>query len=378
MNNIIPYGKQYIDKSDILAVTKALKKDKITTGPYVKKFENKINKFTKSKYTIVCNSGTSALYLAFKSINLKKNDIVIMPCITFVSSYNIAKIFGAKVYLADVNPDNGQMSPKDIINCCEKFNLKKIKLIVPMYHGGYPLNANNFKTLKRKYGCYIIEDACHAFGATYKSNNKMYKIGSCKHADISTFSFHPLKTITTCEGGAVTTNLKKIYKKLENLRSIGISRSKQHWKYDVSEHSLNFRLSDIQCALGISQLNKINKFIKKREDIAKIYNKFLKNNKIELIKYDKNSKSAYHLYLLKLKNFNLKKKEVFFKFMKSKNIYIQYHYIPIYKFKVFKDKFIGLNAQYFYENTVSLPIYFELSEKKQRYVINSILSFLRK
>ena len=378
MNNIIPYGKQYIDKSDILAVTKALKKDKITTGPYVKKFENKINKFTKSKYTIVCNSGTSALYLAFKSINLKKNDIVIMPCITFVSSYNIAKIFGAKVYLADVNPDNGQMSPKDIINCCEKFNLKKIKLIVPMYHGGYPLNASNFKTLKKKYGCYIIEDACHAFGATYKSNNKMYKIGSCKHADISTFSFHPLKTITTCEGGAVTTNLKKIYKKLENLRSIGISRSKQHWKYDVSEHSLNFRLSDIQCALGISQLNKINKFIKKREDIAKIYNKFLKNNKIELIKYDKNSKSAYHLYLLKLKNFNLKKKEVFFKFMKSKNIYIQYHYIPIYKFKVFKDKFIGLNAQYFYENTVSLPIYFELSEKKQRYVINSILSFLRK
>ena len=259
MNKIIPYGKQYIEKSDIMAVTEALKKDKVTTGPYVKKFENKISKFTKSKYSIVCNSGTAALYLAFKSINLKKNDVVIMPCITFISSYSIAKMFGAKVYLADVDPNNGQMSPIDVMNCCKKFKIKKLKLVVPMYHGGYPVNASSFKKLKKKFRCYIIEDACHAFGSSYKSNNKIFKIGSCKHADISTFSFHPLKSITTCEGGAVTTNSKKIYEKLQIYRSIGIERSKQHWKYDVSEPSLNFTLSDIQCALGISQLKKLKK-----------------------------------------------------------------------------------------------------------------------
>lgn len=379
MKKIIPYGKQYIEKSDIAAVAEALKKDKVTTGPYVKKFENKISQFTKSKYSIVCNSGTAALYLAFKSINLKKNDVVIMPCITFVSSYNIAKMFGAKVYLADVDPNNGQMTPDDITNCCKKYKIKKLKLIVPMYHGGYPLNASNFKKLKKKFNCYIIEDACHAFGSTYKSNDKVYKIGSCKHADISTFSFHPLKSITTCEGGAVTTNSKKIYNNLEINRSIGIKRLNQHWKYDVSELSLNFRLSDIQCALGISQLSKINKFIKKRESIAKLYNKFLKkNNEIQLIKYDKNTKSAYHLYFLKFKNFNLNKKDIFFKFMKRRGIYIQYHYIPIYKFTVFKDKFIGKNAQNFYKSTVSLPIYFELTKKKQKFVINSILTFLKK
>ena len=378
MNKIIPYGKQYIEKSDIAAVTEALKKDKVTTGPYVKKFEKKISQFVKSKYSTVCSSGTAALYLAFQSINLKKNDVIIMPCITFVSSYSIAKMFGAKVYLADVDPNNGQMTPNDVIDCCKKYKIKKLKLIVPMYHGGYPVNAINFKKLKKKFNCYIIEDACHAFGSTYKSNNKTFKIGSCKHADISTFSFHPLKSITTGEGGAVTTNSKKIYNKLEIYRSIGIKRSKEHWKYDIIEPSLNFRLSDIQCALGISQLTKINKFIKKREQIAKLYNKFLKNNKIEVIKYDKNLKSAYHLYLLKIKNFNLRKKDNFLKFMKKKKIYIQYHYIPIYKFKVFKDKFIGKNAKYFYEHTVSLPIYFELSRKKQKYVINSILSFFRK
>ena len=164
MKKIIPYGRQFIDQQDIISVTQSLMKDKITTGLLVDKFEKEINKYLKCKYSVTCNSGTSSIYLALQSIQLKKNDIIIMPSINFIASYNIAKLFGAKVYVADVNSESGQMRPEDVINCCKKFKLKKIKALILMYHGGYPENAEKFRKFRKKLGCYIIEDACHAFG----------------------------------------------------------------------------------------------------------------------------------------------------------------------------------------------------------------------
>ena len=151
MKKIIPYGKQFIEKDDIIAVTKALKQEKITTGPLVEKFEKKISNYTKAKYALTCSSGTSSLYLAFRSTELKKDDIVIMPAITFISSYSVAKILKAKVYLADVDPVTGQMTPQNVLDCCKKFKIKKIKILVLMYHGGYPFNANNFDQIKKKF-----------------------------------------------------------------------------------------------------------------------------------------------------------------------------------------------------------------------------------
>ncbi len=379
MKKIIPYGKQYIDSKDIKIVSETLKKDKITTGPLVEKFERTIKSYTKSKYAVSCNSGTSALYLAFQSLDLKKNDIVVMPAINFVSSYNILKLFDAKVYLADVDPLTGQMTPEEVVRCCEKFKIKKIKILLTMYNGGYPQNSNLFKKFKKIYGCYIVEDSCHALGATYKIRKKIYKIGSCTHSDISTFSFHPLKSITTGEGGAITTNVKKIYEKLIILRSIGIKRSNKHWNYNVTELGLNFRLSDIQCALGISQFKKLNNFIKKRKQISMIYDqKLFKEKNIFSVKHKKEFSSAYHLYFLKFKNFNIKKKNKLFEYMKSHGVMLQYHYIPIYKFKIFKDKYIGKNAEKFYNNTISLPIYYSLKKKQQEYVIKNIINFLKK
>ena len=219
---------------------------------------------------MTCSNGTSALFMAMKAANVSNGDIVIMPSITFVASYNVATILGARVYLADVDPESGQMTPQNIKNCCKKFNLKNIKAIIVMYHSGYPQNAENFKKLKKIFKSTIIEDACHALGAKYQVKDKKFKIGSCKHADISTFSLHPLKTITTGEGGIITTNSKSIYDKLILLRSHGIQRNtKKHWEYDVY-NSLNFRLTDIQCTLGISQLSKIDKFVYKRKKISKI------------------------------------------------------------------------------------------------------------
>ena len=160
------------------------------------------------------------------AINIKKNDAVIMPSVNFIASYNICKNLGAKIFLADVNKSTGQMEPKHVIQCLEKFKLKKIKALIVMYNGGYPENAGRFKNLKKLSNFYLVEDACHALGASYSFNNKIYKLGSCKHSDISTFSLHPLKTITTGEGGIVTTNSKALDYKIKKLRSLGIIRNK--------------------------------------------------------------------------------------------------------------------------------------------------------
>ena len=171
----IPYGKHHIDNKDIISVSKALKEELITSGNNVTKFEKKIKDFLKCKFAFTCNSGTSALFLALQSINLKSDDIVIIPAINFIASHNVAKLFNAKIFLADVDYNTGQMSPKNVIDLCNKFKIKKIKAIILMYNSGYPDNAENFKSLKSKYGCVIIEDACHALGATYKKSKKQSK-----------------------------------------------------------------------------------------------------------------------------------------------------------------------------------------------------------
>ena len=304
-----------------------------------------------------------------------------MPAINFVSSYNVVKILGANIFLADVDKFTGQMRPGDVYDCVKKNNLKKIKAIIVMYNGGYPQNSTNFYDIKKKFGSYLIEDACHALGAAYHYKKKTYKIGSCKHVDISTFSFHPLKTITTGEGGLVTTNNKQIYKKIENLRSIGINRSsKKHWEYDVINNGLNFRLTDFQCALGISQLKKIKKFINKRKKIFELYNKELSNNdKFKILNHHNDCLSSHHLYILHINNFNNKKKDKFIKYMKSKNIILQYHYIPIYYFKVFhkKNKFKLKNSEIYYRSSISLPIFYELDKKKQIYIIDCIKKYFK-
>lgn len=374
---IIPYGKQYIDKNDILSVSKALRSDKITTGSEVQKFEKKINNYLGCKYSVTCSNGTSALFMAMSAINVTHGDVVIMPSITFVASYNVASILGARIYLADVDPKSGQMTPQNIKDCCKKFNLKNIKAIIVMYHSGYPENAENFKKLKKNFKSIIIEDACHALGAKYKIKDKKFKIGSCRHADISTFSLHPLKTITTGEGGIITTNSKSLFNKLILLRSHGIQRNiNKHWKYDVYHNSLNFRLTDIQCALGISQLSKINKFINKRRKISKIYDKHLSSiNHIEIFKFKENYLSSFHLYVIRIKKANIKDK--LFKYMLKNKIFLQNHYIPIYEFKIFNDKKVFKNSKYYHQSTISLPIYFELSFKKQMYVIKKLKDFFK-
>ncbi len=257
----IPYGRQYINKDDLLIVSKSLKQPLITTGSFVKSFERRLSNFLKVNNAFTCNSGTSALHLAFLASGIKKGDAVIMPAINFISAYSMCKQLGAKIYLSDVDSKTGQMTPQLLLECIKKNRLKKIKAFLTMYMGGFIENITEFYKIKKKFNCLLIEDACHAFGAEYSFKKKLIKVGACKHSDISTFSLHPLKPITTGEGGIITTNNKLIAEKIKSFRSHGIIRNpKSHWKYDISNYGFNYRLSDINSALGISQLKKLKIF----------------------------------------------------------------------------------------------------------------------
>ena len=380
----IPYGRQYIDSQDIRLVSKALKEDLITTGRYVKKFENKISDFFKVKYVASCNSGTSALHLALMAINLTKDEVIIMPAINFIAVYNMAKLMSAKIFLADVDPLTGQMTPQTLLQCIKRNKLKSIKVIVTMYLGGYPENVIEFYNIKKKFNCFLIEDSCHALGSRYLFNKRFLLIGSCRHSDISTFSLHPVKTITSGEGGLITTNNKVFYNRIVSLRSHGINKDKNHhWKYNLSRSGFNYRLSDLNCALGLGQLKKINKFLNYRKRIFNIYKNELKKN-INTVVFPsyRISKPSYHLFLISI---NFKKirstKDKLLEFLRKNNIFCQYHYIPIYKFKLFNQK-INLKyyrgTEFYYKNTLSLPIFYNLNISFQKVIIKKINFFLNK
>ena len=378
----IPYGRQYIDKSDSVIVRNSLKENLITTGKFVKKFEEKLSNFFKVRNAITCNSGTAALHLAFMAADLKKNDVVIMPAVNFISAYNMCSQLGAKIYLADVDKTTGQMTPNLLLDCIRNNKIKKIKLILTMYMGGYPENIFQFYKIKKKFSCLLIEDACHAFGAQYKYKNKFIKVGSCKHSDISTFSLHPLKPITTGEGGLVTTNNNAIALKIRNLRSHGIIKShKFHWQYNIVQPGYNYRLSDVQCALGISQLKKIEKFIKIREKISIFYQKnFKKLDKFVTNKIPtKDQLSGNHLFIINFKDCKRPLRDKIISKFYDKKIITQVHYIPIYKFnfykKICKGDFPG--AEKYFNSSLSLPIYVSMTLKEIKKVCSTLRSILK-
>ena len=380
--NKISYGKQYIDSLDIKIVSESLKEELITTGNFVKKFEAEIKTISHSKFAYTCVNATAGLHLAFLSINLKKNDIVIMPSINFISAFRMANLLGAKIYLADVDPLSGQMTPETLKKCIKKNNLKKIKLILTMFLGGYPENVEKFFELKKKYKCFLIEDACHAFGAKYNLNGQFIPVGSCKHSDICVFSFHPVKPITTGEGGAITTNNRKIANKIILLRNHGIVKSKQYWNYDINELGFNYRLSDLNCSLGVSQIKKLSLFIKKRKKIFSLYkNKFLKYSKYIKIFDSSKNLNSYHLILISIDFDQLKyKKNHMLNYLNKINIFPQFHYKPIYRFSFYKkfNRNFFSGSEFFYKNSFSLPVYHSLIKQEQFKVIENILKYILK
>ena len=380
--NKIFYGRQSISDSDIQNVTKSLINKTLTQGPLVNKLQDDFKKYLGSKFALVCSSGTAALHLSLLAIGIKKNDIIIMPSINFIAVYNLSISLGAKVILIDVDPLTGQMIPEKVLKSINSKNRNNIKAIVTMNLGGYPENIKKFFDIKKKFGFYLIEDACHALGTNFLYNNKLEKIGSCKYADISTFSLHPLKVITAGEGGIISTNNGFFAKKIETLRSHGLKKDKKYyWKYTHEDYGYNYRLSEINCSLGISQLARIDNFIKKRKKIAQYYVKNLTPLKdfITIPNYSNFNLSSFHLFVIHLNLKNLKgSKDEFFKFLNKENVYPQFHYMPIYR--IVKNIEYNLNkfknTEKYYKTAVSIPIYYDLTFKDQDHVIRSIKKYI--
>jgi UDP-4-amino-4,6-dideoxy-N-acetyl-beta-L-altrosamine transaminase len=380
---MIPYSKQIIDKDDIKAVTKVLKSNFLTQGPMVEKFEKKIKKLVGAKYAIALNSATSGLHLSCLSLNLKKGDNVWTSINTFVSSANCALLCGAKVDFIDIDLDDYNLCIKDLKTKLLKAKKEKRlpKIIIPVHFAGRPCKMKEIYNLSKIYKFKIIEDASHALGS------KVYNsyIGNCRHSDLAVFSFHPVKNITTGEGGVVTTNNKELCEKIRMLRTHGITKNRNKfsiknsppWHYEQLLLGYNYRMNDIEAALGVSQITKLKKFLINRNKIANFYNENLKNLNLILPKVDNKILNAFHLYPVRVNTLQAKKTRLkLFKYLRKKKFFINIHYIPVTKHSYFKKR--GYNDSYsnmeaYYNTVISLPIFPNLNKK----ILSSIIKHIK-
>ena len=375
MMNFIPYGKQSIDEDDINSVVEVLKSDFLTTGPKIKEFEDELCRYTNAKYCVAVANGTAALHLA-SLVLLNKCDKVITTPNSFVATSNSILYVEAIPIFVDIQED-GNID----LDLCEE-ELKKdrsIKAIYVVNFSGNIVNQKKLKYLKDTYNIKILEDCAHSLGATFED----IKAGSCENSDCSILSFHPVKHITTGEGGAVTTNSKEIYEKLLELRAHGIKRLPEFapWYYEMHSLGFNYRITDMQAALGISQLKKLDSFVKRRKEIALKYDKAFLNSVVKpLYSFTKNS--SYHLFVVKVdfSKLNISKVELFNK-MREKNIGLQLHYIPINKQPYYKSLGYGNEdtpiMNRYYDECFSLPMYSSLSNEEQEYVIKTLFEVLK-
>lgn len=393
----MPYGRQWIDEDDIKAVVEVLKSDWLTQGPIIGQFEQALANYCGAKYAVAVSSGTAALHLACLASGIKEGDEVITTPITFVASANCVVYCGGKPVFADIDSEIYNINPTEI----KKKITSKTKAILPVHFTGLPCDIEAIKKLAGGHDLLIIEDACHALGAEWQdSDGKWHKVGSCSHSDMAVFSFHPVKHITTGEGGAVLTNNHDYYEKLLLLRNHGITKDPERftnkdlafpnnpeslihspnpWYYEMQELGFNYRITDIQCALGLSQLKKIDSFISRRREIVNFYSEAFKGiSGIRTPVGNQRLRSSWHLYAMQIDFKKLGKSRFsVMSELKDKGVGTQVHYIPVH-LQPYYRKNLGLTqgdypfAEGYYNKALSLPLYPAMKDKDVAKVINSV------
>lgn len=371
----LPYGRQWIDEDDINSVIQVLKGDYLTTGPYISKFETELANYVGSKYAVTFSNGTAALHGACFAAGIGEGDEVITTPITFVASANCILYQGGLPVFADIDEKTYNIDPNEI----EKNITEKTKAIIPVHFTGNPAPLDEIYSIAKKHGLVIIEDAAHALGATYKQK----KIGLI--SDMTMFSFHPVKHITSGEGGIITTNDKGYYEKLLQFRSHGITRDPNQmldnhgpWYYEMQFLGFNYRMTDIQAALASSQLKKIDKFLELRRKYVGMYNDELKKIKeITIHHQNKEASSSWHLYMIRLHLDQLagNRKEVY-SALQQENIGVNVHYIPVYLLPYYQrlgyKQGLCPHAEKLYEEVITLPLFPAMTEQDIADVIHAV------
>lgn len=388
MNQFIPYGRQDISQADIDAVVEVLRSDWITQGPAIERFEQLVADYCGAKYAVAVSSATAALHIACLAAGLGSGDILWTSPNTFVASANCGLYCGADVDFVDIDPHTYNLSMEVLEQKLAHAELegKLPKVVVPVHFAGQSCEIERILALSRKYGFTILEDASHAIGARYQDN----PVGSCLFSDMAVFSFHPVKIITTGEGGMVVTNREDLYEKLIRLRTHGITRNPElmqgesHglWYYQQLELGFNYRMTDIQAALGASQMQRLDEFVSRRRHLAARYNQLLSDFPLVLPWQHPDTESSWHLYVIRLKLDEIgKTHRQVFEELRQARIGVNLHYIPVHTQPYYQN--LGFKwgdfpqAEEYYQEAISLPIYYGLSDENQERVIAVIRDIMR-
>ena len=384
---MIPYGRQDITSEDIEEVIKVLNSDFLTQGPVLPKFEKSISTYCGVSYAYAMNSATSALHIACMALEVGRGDIVWTAANTFAASSNCALYCNASIDFVDIDPVSYNMSISDLKSKLQLAETEGClpKVLIPVHMTGQSCEMSEIFELSKKYGFKIIEDASHAIGGKYLNN----PIGCCKYSDITVFSFHPVKIITTGEGGMAVTNNENLAQKISLLRSHGITRdsnlmSKEDgpWYYEQIDLGYNYRMTEIQGALGLSQMNRLDEYIKRRHDIANFYNESLSELPLQIPKQFKDSFSSFHLYVIRLNLSMIESshKDIF-ESLRKDNILVNLHYMPVYLHPYYKNN-LGFKsghcpeAEKYYSEAISIPMFPTLSNEDQLVVVNALKKYL--
>lgn len=383
----IPYGRQSISAADIATVAEVLSGDWVTQGPAVERFEQALAERLGARYAVAVSSGTAALHLACAAAGVSEGDRVITSPNTFVASSTCGVLCGAEPSFVDIDPRTYNIDP-DVLDSALGRTSNIGGVLVPVHFAGQPCDMERISDAAARHSLTVIEDACHAIGATWSDQSgQVYRVGDCSHSDMTCFSFHPVKHITTGEGGAILTNRSDLYYRLIRLRSHGITKAPRDWDqpdegpwyYEMQDLGFNYRITDFQCALGLAQLQKLDGWVEKRRAIASRYDDVLGQVDAIVIPYQAPfSDSSYHLYPVTFTGDAANRRREVFETMRIAGIGVQVHYIPVH-LQPYYARTHGFAmgdfpvAESYYERCLSLPIYPDLSRKEQEYVISILL-----